>query len=183
MTILIVGNSFCELFLEFGLARSLRRLCKNENFLSHTPARCKILARNGLSSLARNITARPCKILFPPNLNRTKGGGLQPSKRGVEPAFWVPAASYRTNTPFLLRTDIMYLCKYTVFHFLRDQGCKTRSRSCKKSHVLVLQDLGARPNFSYFACRLVLIFVGAISSTVATQVSVQKGDFCSQIFS
>ncbi len=133
---------------EFGLAnyRSLRGLCKNKNFLSHTPVRCKILLRNGLSSLARNITARPCKTLFLPNLTGPKGGGLRPSKRGVEPAFWVPATLYRTKTTFLLCTDSTYLCTYMVLHFLQDQGCKTRPRSCEKSHVLVSQGLTARPN-------------------------------------
>jgi hypothetical protein len=110
--------------VEFGLARSLRGLCKSKNFLPCTPVTHDILARNGLSSLARNITARPCKTLLPPNLTGPKGG-LRPSKRGIEPAFWVPAASYRNNTLFLLSTDSMYLCTYTVLHFLRDQGCKT----------------------------------------------------------
>ncbi len=41
--------------VEFGLTRSLRGLCENKNFSSRTPARCEILTRNGLSSLARNI--------------------------------------------------------------------------------------------------------------------------------
>jgi hypothetical protein len=89
--------------------------------------------------------------LVPAKSNRTKGGGLRPSKRGVEPAFWVPAASYRTKTPFLLRTDSWYLCTYMVSHFLQDQGCKTRPRSCKKSHILILQGLAARPNSTNYA--------------------------------
>jgi hypothetical protein len=143
------------MILEFGLARSLRGLWENKNFLSRTPARCKILARNGLSSLARNITARPCETLLPPNLTGPKGG-LGPSKRGVEPAFGVPAASYRNNTLFLLRTDSTYLCTYTVLHFSRDQGCKTRPRSHKKSYVLVSQGLSARPNSRQFVDTLCL---------------------------
>ncbi len=78
--------------------------------------------------------------------NRTKGGSMTPSKRGVEPALGVPATSYRNNTLFLLRTDSMNICTYTVLHFSRDQGCKTRPRSRKKSHVLISQGLAARPN-------------------------------------
>jgi hypothetical protein len=63
------------LFLSHScLARSLRGLCENKNFSSPTPAGGKILARNGLSSLTRNITARPCENLFPPNLTGPKGG-------------------------------------------------------------------------------------------------------------
>ncbi len=94
-----VFGKFCpplQFFREFGLARSLRGLCKNKNFSSRTPARREILVRNGLSSLARNITSGPCKTLLTPNLTGTKGG-LQPSKRGVESAFWVPADSYRNK--------------------------------------------------------------------------------------
>jgi hypothetical protein len=116
-------------------------LCENKNFSSRTPARRKILTRNGLSSLARNITARPCETLLPPNLTGPKGG-LRPSKRGVEPAFWVPAASYRNNTLFLIVRTYVHMGS----HFLRDQGCKTRPRSCKKSHVPISQGLAARPN-------------------------------------
>ncbi len=97
--------------VEFGLARSVRGLCEIKNFLSCTPARCDILLRNGLSSLARNITSRPCKTLFPPNLTGPTGGATT-LKKGVEPAFWVPATSYRTNITFLLCTDSTCLCTY-----------------------------------------------------------------------
>jgi hypothetical protein len=95
---------------------------------------------------------KTCKTLLPPNLTGPKGG-LRPSKRGGKPSFWVPAASYRNNTLFLLCTDSTYLCTYTVLHFSQDQGCKTRPRSCKKSHVLVLQGLTARPNSTKFTVR------------------------------
>jgi hypothetical protein len=80
--------------------------------------RREILVRNGLSSLVRNITARPCETLLPPNLTGPKGG-LRPSKRGLEPAIWVPAASYRNNTLFLLRTDSTYLCTYIMVSHTR----------------------------------------------------------------
>jgi hypothetical protein len=123
--------------IEFGFTKSLRG-GENKNFSSRTPARREILARNGLSSLARNITARPCETLLPPNLTGPKGG-LRPSKRGVEPAFWVPAASYRNNTLFLIVRTYVQI----VLHLSRDQGCKTRPRSRKESHV---QGLAARPN-------------------------------------
>jgi hypothetical protein len=122
------------LLLEFGLARSLRGLCKNENFSSRTPARREIHERNGLSSLARNITARPCETLFPPNLTGPIGG-LQPSKRGVEPAFWVPVTSYRAKTTFLLRTDSTYLCTYGLA-FLARPGLQDKTQVLQeKSHT------------------------------------------------
>jgi hypothetical protein len=76
-------NSFNIQILEFDLARSLRGLCKNKRFLSCTPARCEILwEKNGLSSLTRNITARPCKTLFLPNLTGPKGGARTLRKGG-----------------------------------------------------------------------------------------------------
>ncbi len=107
-------------------------LCENESLSSRTPARREILARNDLSSIARNINARPCETLLPPNLTGPKGG-LRPSKRGVEPAFWVPDASYRNNTLFLIVRTYVHM----VSHFSRDQGCETRPRSREKSHLPV----------------------------------------------
>jgi hypothetical protein len=124
---------------KFGLARSLRGLCKNKNFSSRTPARRKILARNGLSSLGRNITARPCETLLLPNLTGPKGG-LRPSKRGVEPAFWAPAASYRNNTLFLLRTDSTYLC-----HIRSCISWKTR---------VARRDPGLARKVTYLSCKV-----------------------------
>ncbi len=65
-----------------GRARSLRGLCENKNFSSCTPARRETLVRNGLPSLPRNITARPCVTLFPPNLTAPKGGATTLKKGG-----------------------------------------------------------------------------------------------------
>jgi hypothetical protein len=85
--------------------------------------------------------------LVPAISNRTKGGGLQPSKRGVEPAFWVPIASYRTKTPFLLCADSTYLCTYGLA-FLARPGLQDKTqvlqeksrthlaRSCSKTKLL-----------------------------------------------
>jgi hypothetical protein len=68
--------------IEFSFARTLRGFCENENFLFCTSARRKILTRNGLSYLVRNITTRPCKTLFLQNLTGPKGGDITLKKGG-----------------------------------------------------------------------------------------------------
>ncbi len=91
-----------------------------QEFLVRTPARHEILARNGLSSLARNITARPCKTLLPPNLTGPKGG-LRPSKRGLSQPFGFPPLLTGT-TPFFFYV----LTVRTYVHIRSRISCETR---------------------------------------------------------
>ncbi len=133
-TLLHVCTVDFTIFLEFGLARSLRGLCKNENFLSCTPARCKILARNGLSSLARNITARPCKTLFPPNLTGPKGGATT-LKMGGRASLLGSHRFLQDQNPYSLCTDSTYLCSYGLA-FLARPGLQDKTQvSREKSHT------------------------------------------------
>ena len=120
--------------VEFGLARSLRGLCKNKNYLSCTPARNKILARNGLSSLARNITARPCKTLFLPNLTGPKGGAMT-LKMGGRASLLGSRRFLQDQNPFSLCTDCTYLCTYGLA-FLARPGLRDETQvSQEKSHT------------------------------------------------
>ncbi len=133
--------------LEFGLVRSLRGLCENKKFLSCTPARCKILLRNGPSSLAKNITARPCETLFLPNLRGPKGGAATLKKGG--------RASLLGSRHFVQDQSCfstMYW-QYVPMSILSCISCKTRvarqdpGLARKVMYVFVLQGLAARPNY------------------------------------
>jgi hypothetical protein len=123
----------------------LRGLCKNENFLSCTPARCKILAKNGLSSLARNITARPCETLFLPNLTGPKGGATT-IKIGGRATLLVSPIFLQDQNPFPQCTDSTYLCTYGLAFLarpmlqdetqvLREKSHTCLARSCSETKL------------------------------------------------
>ncbi len=113
---------------------------------SCTPSRQEILARYCLTSLARNITARPCKTWFLPNLTGSKAGDDISQKDGTSQPFgFLPLLTGPKLLFYYVMTVGTHVCTRSQF-FLIPQGCKMRPRSCKKSHILISHGPTARPN-------------------------------------
>jgi hypothetical protein len=124
---------------------------QEQEFLVSHPCKMQDSCEKWFLKSCKKYHCKTMQDLIPVKSNRTKGGGLRPSKGGVEPDFWVPATSYRTKTTFLLRTDSAYLCTYILAFLVRpglgdetqvlrekSRTCLTRSRSKTKlcNHVL-----------------------------------------------